>query len=358
MMDGPAGGRVPAGTGWFVLNVDDVSWFGLPNHAFTDLQGALHWEQYGFSIDAIEPGGGAMYHRESHEDESFFVLDGELDLVIEGELHRVEAGDLIHCPARTAHILVGAGERTARVVMLGARNRTTEPRWCEYVPDAQAAALGKSVTDITREPPVAYAAYPQMTPQPNADRWALDRSTRTKPRADVRIHGRAPEARADWFVMHVDDMPWVDNGLVARCIMDQVGAFEQYGIVIHVLRPGEPNCRYHRESFDETMLVLDGEATLIVEGEERPVRAGDVIHCPAGAAHVFVGAGDRPCAIFMLGTRDDAIEQAHGWGEYVPDPTAAKYGASVDHRTTNPDEAYADRPPFVAAESPWKLRST
>ena len=39
---------------------------------------------------------------------------------------------------------------------------------------------------------------------------------------------------------------------------------------------------YHWEADQEDFLVLAGEALLIVEGEERPLRAWDFVHCPAG----------------------------------------------------------------------------
>lgn len=41
---------------------------------------------------------------------------------------------------------------------------------------------------------------------------------------------------------------------------------------INVLSPGEPNSIYHWETEQEDFLVLWGEALLIVEGQERPVR--------------------------------------------------------------------------------------
>ena len=49
---------------------------------------------------------------------------------------------------------------------------------------------------------------------------------------------------------------------------------------------------YHWEADQEDFLVLAGEALLIVEGEERPLRQWDFVHCPAGTKHVIVGAGD------------------------------------------------------------------
>ena len=54
---------------------------------------------------------------------------------------------------------------------------------------------------------------------------------------------------------------------------------------------------YHREDAQEDFLVLSGECLLIVEGEERPLKAWDFVHCPAWTEHVFVGAGDGPCVL-------------------------------------------------------------
>ena len=62
----------------------------------------------------------------------------------------------------------------------------------------------------------------------------------------------------------------------------------------------------------------------------------DFLHCPAGVAHIFVGAGDGPCAVLMIGSR--RLDEAF----YPVDETAAKYGASVDEATHLPAEAYAE----------------
>ena len=52
------------------------------------------------------------------------------------------------------------------------------------------------------------------------------------------------------------------------------------GIGVHVLRPGEPPCMYHRESDQEGFLVIAGECLAIVEGQERRMRTWDYLHCP------------------------------------------------------------------------------
>ena len=86
--------------------------------------------------------------------------------------------------------------------------------------------------------------------------------------------------------------------------------FPQLGIRLHVLEPGEPNGLYHSESEQEAFLVLSGECTLLVEGEERLLRQWDFFHSPAGTEHIFVGAGDGPCVIFMVGARSETWQRA------------------------------------------------
>jgi uncharacterized cupin superfamily protein len=96
---------------------------------------------------------------------------------------------------------------------------------------------------------------------------------------------------------------------------------------------------YHWEADQEDFLVLAGEALLIVEGEERPLRAWDFVHCPPGAKHVIVGAGDSRCLLVAVGAREESVGE--NWGGYTVDAVAARHGASVEQDTTEPKEAYA-----------------
>jgi uncharacterized cupin superfamily protein len=93
---------------------------------------------------------------------------------------------------------------------------------------------------------------------------------------------------------------------------------------------------YHSESVQEDFLVLAGECLLVVEDEERRLRAWDFVHCPPGISHIFVGAGDGPCAILMVGARRPG-KSLH----YPVSEVAARHGASVAEPTSSPDEAYA-----------------
>jgi uncharacterized cupin superfamily protein len=76
----------------------------------------------------------------------------------------------------------------------------------------------------------------------------------------------------------------------------------------------------------------------VIEGQERPLRQWDFVHCPPWTEHVFVGAGERPCAILAVGTRSggDVI--------YPRSDVALRHAAGVETETRQPREAYAEIP--------------
>jgi quercetin dioxygenase-like cupin family protein len=134
------------------------------------------------------------------------------------------------------------------------------------------------------------------------------------------------------FVVNVADAPaqsYPGAGVFAA-FEDPKDPFPDFGINIHVLQPGEANAKYHAEHVQEDFLVLGGTCTLILNGEERLLRQWDFFHCPAGTEHAFVGAGDGPCWILMVGARGPRA------GAHFPvNETAAKVrslGARVDRR--------------------------
>jgi uncharacterized cupin superfamily protein len=152
--------------------------------------------------------------------------------------------------------------------------------------------------------------------------------------------GRTPMTDG-WFVVNVRDAAWVTNDVFgADCIFEGDDApFAQVGFSLCVLRPGQPSGMYHAETTQEDFLVLAGECLLLVEGEERPLQAWDFVHCPPGTEHIFVGAGEGPCLIFMTGarTKDRTVV-------YRRSEVALRHGAGVDAETSSSSEAYAPFP--------------
>jgi quercetin dioxygenase-like cupin family protein len=158
-------------------------------------------------------------------------------------------------------------------------------------------------------------------------------------------HGLVPMGEG-WFVLNARDSRWYHaEGRSAVCSFEgeeePENEFEQLGINVTVLNPRESMGMYHWEADQEDFLVLSGEAMLIIEGEERPLKAWDFVHCPPETKHIIVGAGSGPCVVIALGAREKSGGGKPGWGGYTFDETAAKYGASVEKDTTDPKEAYA-----------------
>jgi uncharacterized cupin superfamily protein len=155
--------------------------------------------------------------------------------------------------------------------------------------------------------------------------------------------GLEPEGEG-WFVVNAREAAWWRHrdvfGFGCPFGSRDETLFPELGIVLRVLQPGEPNCRYHAESQQEDFLVLSGECLLVIEGEERPLKAWDFVHCPAGTAHVFVGAGEEPCVILMTGARREEGEIVYPVSEL-----ALRHGAGVEREARDPAEAYADLDP-------------
>jgi uncharacterized cupin superfamily protein len=150
-----------------------------------------------------------------------------------------------------------------------------------------------------------------------------------------------------WFVLNAKNARWLEHKTFGSgTTFEGDPEFKQIGINISVLEPGQPLCLYHREDAQEDFLVLFGECLLLVEGEERPLKAWDFVHCPPWTDHVFVGAGEGPCAVLAIGARgrDDIV--------YPVEEVARRHGAGVEEETPDPKEAYA---PFGrATQAPYR----
>jgi uncharacterized cupin superfamily protein len=182
--------------------------------------------------------------------------------------------------------------------------------------------------------------------------------------------GLVPQSEG-WFVVNAADAGWMAHDKFgARCNFEANGRLAsgrpelhvqqhpQLGIGLHVLEPGQPSTMYHRESSQEDFLVLSGECVLIVEGEERRLHAWDLVHCPAGTTHAFVGAGDGPCVLLMVGARTE-----DGTILYPREDAALRHGAGVEADTEDPHVAYSPfghtgpGRPDAWRELPWSRSS-
>jgi uncharacterized cupin superfamily protein len=163
-------------------------------------------------------------------------------------------------------------------------------------------------------------------------------------------------ASAGWFVLNARDARWIrrdgrgHNAPLTGWTDDEAETlFPQLGVALVVLPPGEPIGMYHWEADQEDFLVLSGEALLLVEGQERPLRQWDFVHCPPETQHMIVGAGDGPCVVLAVGARE---HQTGAWGAYTVDDVALRHGVGLEQETDDSAVAYAR----FAASEPTRYR--
>jgi uncharacterized cupin superfamily protein len=150
--------------------------------------------------------------------------------------------------------------------------------------------------------------------------------------------GLAP-ATGGWFVVNARDAAWETGPFGGACFFEgEAAPFSDLGVNLRVLSPGS-RWLYHSESTQEDFLVLAGECLLLIEGEERRLRAWDFVHCPPGTEHAFVATGDGPCIVLMTGARAADVSYFYPRSEL-----ALRHGVGVQRDTASPAEAQAQFP--------------
>jgi uncharacterized cupin superfamily protein len=154
-----------------------------------------------------------------------------------------------------------------------------------------------------------------------------------------------------WFVVNARDGAWLTNEHFGSvCIFEsddfvlrgrpdlEEQIFPQLGFTLRVIAPGQSIGFYHAETMQENFLVLRGECMVVIEDEERPLRAWDFVHCPADAAHVFIGTGEEPCVLVAVGSRNADAKTVYRRSE-----VALRHDAGAETETSSAAEAYAGR---------------
>ena len=190
----------------------------------------------------------------------------------------------------------------------------------------------------------------------------------SRPMQEARLQdpgsGLGPTTKG-WFTVNVRDALWLTSeGGKGRpsgseCPFETPYArFEELAFRLHVLPPGQPNGLYHAEQAQEDFLVLSGECTLLVEGEERRLQAWDFFHSPAGTEHIFVGAGTEPCVILMTGTKAAAEQLRYPVSSSRPATGPAQPARRPTRtRPTRASSPAASRGPRTGTASPGIQRS-
>jgi uncharacterized cupin superfamily protein len=120
---------------------------------------------------------------------------------------------------------------------------------------------------------------------------------------------------------------------VKRRLGDACG-LTRFGVNLVTLPPGGQSAlRHWHTAEDEFVYVMEGEVTLVTDGGEQLLRAGDCAGYPAGKAdaHHFINRSDASARYLEIGNRDPE-DRAH-----YPDDDLAMVGEGQDIRYAHKD---------------------
>jgi len=100
----------------YVVRKNELSWYSPANHTGTRnarlvseaLNGARFMEVV---LGEVERGAGVSTHAHPGVEQAQYFLEGEAEVVIEGETHHVKAGDMCFFPADVFHSVRVTSER-------------------------------------------------------------------------------------------------------------------------------------------------------------------------------------------------------------------------------------------------------
>jgi uncharacterized cupin superfamily protein len=89
---------------------------------FVSLRRALGVTTFGMNQIVLEPRQRGRIHRHVHQEEVYLVLDGTLTLLIEGEEHVLERGEVVRVAPAVRRQLVNRGPERLVLLALGGAN--------------------------------------------------------------------------------------------------------------------------------------------------------------------------------------------------------------------------------------------
>ncbi|MEO1135051.1 MAG: cupin domain-containing protein [Pseudomonadota bacterium] len=92
----------------------------------------------------------------------------------------------------------------------------------------------------------------------------------------------------------------------SKIALGDLGGLDQFGVNLTRLSPGAASAHKHwHAQEDELVYMLEGEAVLVEDDAETPLRAGDVATFKAGVAngHMMVNRSTRDAVFLEIGTR-------------------------------------------------------
>jgi quercetin dioxygenase-like cupin family protein len=239
---------------------------GFGRWAAVDGTSSVHMN---FGICQLEPGGSIDWHLHDVE-ESFYVLDGEVEVETGEGVFTLRPGDYGVFPVSAPHAWRNVAERPARWADMSApQGRFGDVRDTFFLPSR----------DSGRDPIEIDARDPRTRSFGHIDAANMDPANQTQDKL-----AQSASMRTALLVY---------SGISVKMMVDSdLGAFLQTMFMVQYVPGGFAGA--HDHPFEEAYLILEGVTDAVFDGVPYRLEVGDIAFAGVGSTHEFSNPGDGP----------------------------------------------------------------
>ncbi len=284
----------------FIGNVRDLpsKKFRYPGSAeeqgrTTPLAAPLGLPRIGVNHQLLMPGERSSWpHAEELEEEFAYILEGAPDVWIDGELHRLRAGDAVAFLPLTniAHCVINNSDAPVRLLGIGenfAHSRITYP--CNPIRQEQLKPE-QWWNDAPQRPLGAHDGLSNLLRGEIFSQAAIDRPS---------------------FIRHVSDLtseighyPNSNEAFSCGTPLSRPLGLSRVGVHHELVPPGRRTSLPHAEELEEEFVyVLEGAPDLWIDGELHRLAEGDAVAFAPGTgiAHTAINNTRQPVRLIVMG---------------------------------------------------------
>lgn len=244
--------------------------------------GSVHM---GTGICTLDSGGSIDLHIHAFE-ETFYVLEGRLILMIEDQAYTLSAGHYGQIPTGARHGWRCAGDQPARWL----ENQSPQPR---------PPGHGRDTFFVGGDVPVS-------APAPDASAVNVghfDEAQLPRPGEPAQMEGFNPT-----------------TGVAIKMFVDRSSGAVHQSLFLIQYMPGA-KIAPHDHTFEESYFILSGEVEAVCDGEVYHLTAGGAVWTGVGCVHSFASKGSEP--VRWLETQSplppakEVFRFEHDWAKYA-----------------------------------------
>ena len=114
------------------MKIIDINTMIPPGWESAKFQGFEHGADVSFFVVYVSTGNGPDKHRHPYE-ETFVILDGNIEFIVDGETTMIEGGKIAIVPANTWHEFKNRSETPALTVNIHPAPKIIQEDWVDYI---------------------------------------------------------------------------------------------------------------------------------------------------------------------------------------------------------------------------------